>query len=556
MPLPAGPDRVRELAASIAHGENLVDDYGDMIDQLIELGTVAGERLAEIAGLDFDKEVSTSASYMLASLAELTLEGNGEAEELLLAAVPIAQRLVADPDLPEDRKLLLAPILISTGNASFDFMASTMQNLEGILTEHAQSAFDHVTDQPPELAALAHSLQLMGLPAGMIPMDLQASLDITLTAIDSNPGAAAAMVALIAAVADSAGEAHPAICDALGAVAETNCPQAAWWLRELAAVLAPGPDATLARALLTRMEANGIVPAYDLSLTFVEGSVSQVDPSGCRMIFLAHADEDGDQYVVGLLFADGIGIKDVQLLPPSDEESALPVIDEVATAPCTIEMAREFVADAFARHDTPPPAEFLLLRPYLGAAPIEPCPREPDLSAFPAPEPSVGSGHVEHSMELLDSPLFGDLLFVSDAAYEFLDSVEIWDDDGDDDEIINEAVYNQFVSEIAEPEKATLIAKMAANLDFAHLAGLDGDPLVQMAASVHHALQDGSAPFAEIPYVHGLCANSIMAIDENLCQGFTSQAEADAAMLEDLDDDSDGLGGDFPDLFSSDDPEP
>jgi hypothetical protein len=207
----------------------------------------------------------------------------------------------------------------------------------------------------------------------------------------------------------------------------------------------------------------------------------------------------------------------------------------ITVARCDLALAREVVADALAVHERtgrPVPSRFLLQRHFLGPEPIAPAERTPDLSAYRLDEVEVGPELVARSRNLAHRPGFNNLYCASDRAYAFLrDRVERQGEEPLALSLTGREMAG-FIDQVAAEERPQLLRRIAANLEIEALAGRAGRAINRRLARLWLGLQHHVVPFAQVPFVLELTRIGIENVLENVLQGYETQAEADADMME------------------------
>ncbi len=283
-----------------------------------------------------------------------------------------------------------------------------------------------------------------------------------------------------------------------------------------------------ARALSFRLRAQGIRPKPVPCPVFARGLVSSVDGAGSRALQLLYGDEDRLDGLT-LIVNDRVGLKDVWLGAGVGEELERRAREtDMSMVPCSVEFARDLLADALATNELsgfPVPGRWLLYRSYLGAAPLSPQARTPNLSAYPAKPNEFERITLVASDVLADHGVYDSLGFDSEAAYAFVRSRV-----GADETLeITADLVSEFLSAVEEHERERLTRRIAVNLEGEDLAGRAREPFNQLAAVLWRALDQATCPFEELTYARKLAEQSLRAITHNVGQGFRSQDEANAA---------------------------
>jgi hypothetical protein len=505
-----------------------------ILETIVESADEPGAELAKLAAYDLDPAVSQHAT----SLLMMALHEEGilpHAKELIQrSALPVAEQALHDPGLPDDRKYCLGPIFMLCGGqiAPREFPA-LFHDFEATARRNIQGAFRSLSDQPDGIAEALTTIGLLS-DGDAEPNDeaFFSATEMGAEMCEVNTRAAAGILATVVAMAAEHNVAADYADRALDALAETRCERAAWCLRELGRWPAMGPLGVKARALSGGLESQGIAPTYTLECEFSHGLVSHVDGAGTRSVTLFFDARDGELDACTLLVNDIVGMKDAWCsFGNGDEiEAQLGAQDDLVLAPCSPELARELLAEAWAIHeerDVPFLGRFFVCRPYLGAGLIEPSRRTPDLSAYHLDEVECSASMLDGSDELMAHPVYGAFSFTPDAAYDYVAKHA-----SGALRYLSEKELETFVREFAPPGKDILLARIAAGLEVEALAGRAAQALSRLAARTWLGLREGVLPFHEVPYVRALCTHSVAMIAGNLRLGFHSQADADKAALE------------------------
>lgn len=509
---------------------------GQVLEAVDGLYTQVGRSLLSLAVFDPSREVSARATGLLIAAGKDPEVDPALGRSVLRDAAPLAREALASRDVPPERRHVCLVVLELAGELDPATAEAALQELGPTLASSIRRMAQELEDGPHGLVGLLGSLGLLD-PAGVEPdaAALEQALSFGAAVGEANPRAGAVLLGAIVAI----GREHDLPLELLRAgleqVERMEPDRAAWVLRELGAWPCMGLLGELARAGAERLIAGGARPRAMPAGPLAQARISQVDGSGCRSVALAFHRGDGASDGVFLLLHDHLGIKDA-----FEVEEGGAVLDQfalqnpqVVSAPCGLGMVRALVGDALAVHQAtgrPVPGRFLLLRHWLGADPLPVRRRTPDLSPYLL-ETFVRSPELVRGSEALaEDPVFGALGFDKDELYDLL--AEMPRKRGRRRGKVDPAQLEAFLARAEEVERPRLLERLAANLELLALAGQGKTPVARAAAAVHVALTEGLVPWAEVPWLRAMATESIPHILDNLAQGYTNQARANAAWLE------------------------
>jgi len=209
-------------------------------------------------------------------------------------------------------------------------------------------------------------------------------------------------------------------------------------------------------------------------------------------------------------------------------------LGDYGRAPCSLGLARELLADAWALHEEigrPIPSSMFIYLPYFGPEPVEPRRRKPNLGAYMTETMVQSADLVRGSDELVAFPHYGTLSFSSEAAYRFTERCAPKRGPAK----LSKRNRERFIREVASAERGRLIRRMAVNLEVEALAGRATRPVNQLAAQTWLALNERVCPMEEVPFVWDLAAESTALIVQNLRDGYRNAEEAKQAAFEMMD---------------------
>jgi len=527
-------DLVREhvkMVLEVGGSEDLVDALDVIMQQVAE----PGKHLAWLAAYDFDHSVVIGASMILSDLAEADAWENTQ-DALVSPALPVVAEALHNKALPDDRKTHLVSLYDALGGEiSHEELSCCFKDFEGAMRQSLEELSESVCEAPEGIEEL---LQTVGLlcddsdpdVAPPLPNDVGTGLAMGVHIGSVNPDAGASILAAVAVIATEHGVAPDAADNALETLRAIGTQQAAWYLAELGRMPAMGELGAMARDLARELLEEGVAPALTLPGKLSKAVVSGVDGCGSRSLHLFCHDPEGDMHGVVLLLNDIVGVKDAFCLHGLASEELDINEPGFISSPCTLAFAREVLADALAINEEsnrPVPGRFFIFRPYLGGKEIVAGRRTPDLSAYKLDTLVSSPELVDGSADLVESDIVGGLYFASDAAYDYVAS------GGSLQRPLSKKKFETFVREIALQERDALLSRMAVNLEVEALAGHAREEFNSMGARTWLALKENIVPFHEVPFVRAMCAISANAIRTNLSYGFSTQAEVDAAVLQD-----------------------
>ncbi len=519
--------RLREALLELAgpEGEDRAPD--DVLERLTGLFPAVGRGLVELMARDPSLRVSEQAALLLFYSARFA-PGRLRTRALGSAAADLLEAM-RDPTVPDERKYSMGPLLASLGTQLPDpEYAACFKDFEGTVERLSRDGMTSLLDSPEQLEALLAFHCLIGPDAeGVTEPALIEALERAIETLLHNAQVGIALVTVSAAICREKGLALEPALSALEVVARTKTPRAAWYLAELSRWPAMGDLGEKAKQLLEGgrdvvggREPLGLGRAQPVGV-FSHGLVSALDGEGSRDVVLFFRTSEGTFDGLALLLNERLGVLDVFASFGDGDDLERQARERFgAWAPCDLAFARELVADALGTHERtgrPVPGRFLLYRPFLGEAPLLPVSRKAELGAYAletiVPDPAI----VEGSDALAEHEVYGDLGSTSDAAYAFTRSRRRRTLDG-------------FLREVAVPERAILLVRLAAALEVEARAGRARRPVNRMAAKVYLALESELVPFDEVPYVRAVSRRSLLAVEKNVRKGFRSQAEASAAV--------------------------
>lgn len=547
-PAQADRDAIRSLLKEIQY-EGLDGPSARILVETISTSEAAGEHLAWLAAYDLDPEISAAAFIVMISTLKEGSVPAATQERIGRRAAPILRKALESPGVPDERKFGIAPLhaLCSGGPVGEDYRRF-FKDFDGVTGRLMTEATSDLSDDPCSVEHMLSGMDAL-LDEDSAPDErCRAVAAVASEVLETKPAAAAAILSANLVLAWQEGVRGDAIDAGLAMIEQARCPEAAWFLSEMGRWQGLDDLGKRAERAATKMKLRGTQPGHKLARDFSHASVSAPDGTGSRQVNLFWRTPEGGMDALILLLNDRVGIKDAQCIfdEGADVEEMLQVeANELPLAFCTLELAREMVADALVLHETqgtPLPGGLFVYRPYLGEAPIVPQPRKPDLRAYRLDDLERTPELFEDSEQLADLPPYGFFTFASDEAYEFVANAM-----PKRSRRLPKKTLDKFLREVAVQEKDVLLTRMAATLEVEILTGRAIEDHNQIAAATLIGLGENVLPFHEVPYICALGMTSVEMIIENIRLGFRNQAEADEAALE-MDEEFDMPfdDGDFP----------
>jgi hypothetical protein len=457
-------------------------------------------------------------------------------ERFVQSAVPLLRAALKDSRLPDEQKFEVGMLLSAAGveipQKEYEACFRNFKSVSARKTAEQMKAFSASMSSIESI--LVHGgLIEAGRPVSPSAQDFRDTFSLGTKMAGANPEAGGWLLSVVAALAAEHGKLPLDVQAAILAASRTGTPVAAWCLEELGAWPALGSLGDKARVLAAEMRASGLVPSLDPRREFSHGIVSNVDGMGSRSLALFFRALSGAMDALVVLLNDSMGVKDAWCVyeDGADIEPDMRRQKGVVFAQATMPIARELVADALAIHaeqDVPPPGRLLLYRPLLGADPILPRRRQPDLGAYALESLVRGPALAEGSEALCKNPVWEEFWFSGDEAYDFLSQNFVHRSRPPTSVAERRDLEERFIREAAVGECGRLVSRMAACLETEAWAGRQASPTNKLAARTWLALSEGVVPFHEVPYVRVLAQHAIAAILNNLLMGFHSQRDVNA----------------------------
>ena len=505
----------------------------DAMQALLAETAAPGEDLAWLAAHDLDPEVSSGAFSVLYYALRCERVSTRLRDRVRKNAAPVLLKALQSCGMPDSRKYSIGPLYsFCIGQVSGDEYRAFFKDFDGITNRMIKDAIKNLGEEPRSVDNVLTRME------ALLETDLEqgsrfaAAIELAEHMFSEKPAAAAALAGaavltgwLEEDVRDGRAD------DALRLLEQTRHPRAFWMLNEIAGW--PGLDTLhdkVSRAA-QKMRLQGVKPACPQFAVFSHGLVTAPDGLGLRQMALFY-DAPGGVDALLLLFSETVGLKDVICVfgEGKDVEQELRErARDLATAPCRLPLARDFLADAMARHHEtglPPPANLIIYRSYLGAAPIEPRRRSPDLSNYRLAALRESPELVANSGLLAVAPSYSMFMFTSDTAYEFFRKAA-----GKKRRRFPQDMLERFLREVAVEERETLLARLAATLEVEDWAGRARKRINQTAARTWLGISQNVLPFHQVPYVKLIGKMSAEMIIENVRMGFSTQEEVNEAAL-------------------------
>lgn len=505
----------------------------DAMRALLNDAAAPGEDIAWLAAHDLDPEISSGAFSILYYALRCEKVPAPLRDRVRQKAAPVLLKALQSPGMPDSRKYSIGPLYsFCVGQLSGEEYRAFFKDFDGITNRMIKDAIKNLGEDPRSVDRV-----LTGMEA-LFETDLEqggrfaAAMELAEHMFTNKPAAAAALAAAAVLIGWFEEDVRDSRADeALRLLEQTRHPRALWMLQEIAAWPALGKLAQKAARAARKMRLMGVKPACTMCAAFSHGLVTAPDGLGLRQVALFYKTPGGAVHALLLLFSETIGLKDVMCVfdEGADVEHELRERErDVAMAPCRLQLAREFLADAIARHlenGTSPPPNLIIYRPYLGPEPIVPRRRTPDLSNYQLAALNHSSKLVENSQLLADAPSYGMFMFTSDKAYAFFRKTV----EKEGRPRLPQRILDRFIREVAVEEREILLDRLAATLEVEFWAGRARKKINQTAARTWLGISRGVLPFHQVPYVRVVGKMSAEMIIENLQMGFLTQHQVNQA---------------------------
>lgn len=496
-----------------------------------------GAELVRLAAHDPDDSIAAAAMTTLVKGLHDSHVPDDARDAIIDGALYVIGDALTDRSVGAGRKHMLGTIAMTLDAEADDpRCAEHWVNIQDAIKRVATEAIDALSDDPQ---AIEHVMEGFGLSeaesSASLSPDEWAGMAMTGVQMGQlRPECGASVLCAVSACAVEAGVDPGPFVEAIGAFEEHVQPAVAWHLRELSAWPLSGPVGERAAAAVESMRRAGVEPQRTFLPQFSHGCVSMVDGAGSRSLMLFFRTPEGGMDGLALLLNDRIGVKDVWCLydDSSDLEEAVRDNDRnLSYAPCTIELARDLLADAWALHERigrPVPGRLMPLRIYLGEQPLAPRSRHPDLGAYMIETMVLSLALVKGSEQLIDYAPYGGQWFASDEAYAFVAAHAPKRGPAR----LSKKNLRRFIEQVVPSEMPQLLRRMALNLEVESIAGRALQRVNQIAAQTWLAMTEGICNPADVPFIGALAEESAPLIIENLRRGHRNQDDANRAALD------------------------
>lgn len=507
----------------------------EVLRGLLAESAAPGEDLAWLAAHDLDPEVSSGAFSALFYVLRGEGVGGQIRDRVRERAAPVLLNALKSRRMPDSRKYSIGPLYsFCVGEIPGEDYRAFFEDFEKITNRMIDDAIRGLAEDPKSVDRV-----LTGMDA-LLDGDVgrgsrfAAAQELAEHMLPGKPAAAATLcgAALVTGwLEEDVRDTRVGLAFKL--LEKTAQPQAAWLLEEMARWPGMGELPARARRSARKMELQGVYPDYPMRSKFSHGLVTAPDGLGSRQMALFYATADGGVDALLLLYSESLGLKDIMCIFEEGAEVERELRDrarDLAMASCGLDLAREFLADALARHyelKTAPPANLIIYRPYLGALPISPRHRTPDLSTYGLTVLDTSPELVANSERLAASPFYGMFMFTSDKAYEYFQKTA----EKKGPRHLPQKTFDRFLREVAIEERDTLLDRLAATLEVESWAGRARHRINQTAARTWLGMTGNVLPFDQVPYVRAVGKLSARMIIENLQMGFHTQGEVNEAAL-------------------------
>ena len=474
---------------------------------------------------------------------------------------PVLLSAIKDKSVPDDRKIVLGPLLALCGpempdeeyRACFENFEAATASLKDRLSEHELGL--------PEVEQILCDAGLYDPEKSVSPTpeNLNAAMMSAAAVIEQQPLAGAALSCVVASLAQEHGLGEEYRTKTLELVSAAGGQHGRWFLSVLANQPGRGDLSVRASALADEMGKQCVRIVPPRLGEFSNGIVSAVDGVGSRSLMLFYRNE-GEMDGLALLLNDEVGIKDYWTMwgnaAAADEE--LRRKQDIRTVPCTVDLARELVADALAIHakrNVPPPAHALLSWHMLGDGPVPAKPRQPRLGVYMTESIVRSPDMARGSDKLVENPAWGALCNPSDEAYALMTAAKKRLKGKRDlaANVIGSPLFDEFLALAEKNGRDALLRRMTVNLEVEALAGRAKLPQNKLACFTWVALAEKVVPFGSVPFVRALVEKEIAMMAHNVSLGERSQRAANAKVME-LDDEMRRMESDLKWLDGRDQP--
>lgn len=529
--------KLRDALAELAADTDRLLTGGQILRGLSPRFRTLGRSLLWLAAYDADESTRERACKLLVSALREPGVPAKVREKVVGQAAELAETVIRDSSLDDERKLIVSMVITLSGSEMDEAeLQACFVDFAGSLERVAREVASTLLDSVAQVESWLQAAELAGGAAGGGISEEQLVRTLAMAALmaETQPRVGATAMAVVAAIGHETCRSREAEwCLALDAVAKLDPERALALLTELSTWPNTGALGAKARGLSMRLRAEGVSPHPLPTPVFSHGLVSMVDGSGSRALQLHYHQGQGTRDALCLVLNDRVGLKDVWCAFGDGHEAEQQFRSAgLPLASCDGTFARELIADTLATHEVsgrPVPGRWLLYRAFLGAGPLEPTRRTPNLGAYALETVARRPELAEHSETLLLSSAYDQLGFDSDAAYAFVREQTR----GRKGALrISRELVVEFLEAIEGHERERLTRRLAVNLEHEARAGRAKQPLNRLASRVWIALSEGLLPFNQVPYAQALAIQSLEAIAENVALGHRTQDEANHASLE------------------------
>ena len=534
---PRSTPTIRKLRAALAELAADTDSMltgAQVLRQLSPRFRTLGRSLLWLASYDSEEATRDHACRLLVS----ALQEPGVPAKVVRQAAALAEIVIRDSALADERKLIVSAVLTLSGQgigpaeleACFDDFTGS---LERAAREVGATMLDSAEQVEGWLQA-AEMAECQGMSVSVISEEsVVRVLGMAALMAQTNPRVGSTALAIVSAIGHEVCRTREdELCMALEASAKVDPERALALLAELATWPNTGALGAKARELSMRLRAEGVDPRPLPAPVFSHGLVSTVDGSGSRGLQLHYRQGEGTLDALSLVLNDRVGLKDVWCAFGEGHKVEQQLRGAgLELASCDVAFARELIADALATSEAsgrPVPGRWLLYRSFLGEPLLEPARRTPNLGAYMLETVVRCPGLAEDSEALLDSSVYYQLGFDSDAAYAFVREKTR----GRPRTLkIRPPLVTEFLNAVEPHERERLTRRLAVNLEHEARAGRAKQRINRLAARAWLALSEALLPFHELPYTRTLAIHSLRAIEHNVSSGHRTQDEVNQASL-------------------------
>ncbi len=509
----------------------------DALLALVEDLENPGEDLAWLASYDLDPVVSNMACTTLLDVVVERLLNPRRMKEIVGNALPILTKAFRSPNVSDERKYTLGPLLSwCGGEMEPEAYQACFKDFQGTAR---RMMLETLRQMPRDYESIEHIVESLDMdaddeaPCGYVAMAL-GHLGMGLASEMPDMSAMLLSLALLQGISD--GVADELSLSFIQGLEAPGTAEGAWCLNELSRWPGLGHLAEPVSRAAAKLRMAGVKPFWPWEAPFQRALVTCPDGDGARQLVLLLDGEEGMDAITPLI-SDRHGLKHIAATYGNGEDLEMAfteTLGDLVMARCSLDMARMMVSDALrvnAERGTAVSWEAFLYRPMLGQEPLPVDTHTPDLSAYEKNPMDLTPTALKKSLNLAQDMPYELYTFTSDAVYDFVRQCRA---SGEPASAISERMVQRFLDEVLPLELPVFLSRLGQTLEVASLARLAKRSPHRLAAAIHRALSDGTVRPQDIPYVVRLAEDSLWMVGENLDAGFNSQDEVNQARLDEL----------------------